>query len=171
MTGMNRLLWSVVCTAVALLIAGCGSGSSTGSSGETSGSTSTASTTTSAASAPGTSTTSPSNPSGGIKVNTTPRYASPSRSAPIQSGLVQIVYRNIAIDPDTLRVKVGSTLRWTNEDSVEHNVTSKEGPEHFASQNFGEGKTFEFKVLKPGVIHYVCTIHPVTMNGTIEVVG
>jgi plastocyanin len=176
MTGMNRLLSPSICAAAALLIAGCGSGSSTGSSSGTSGSTSAASATTSAASAPGTSTTSgsttsPSNPSGGIKVNTTPRYASPSRSAPIQSGLVQIAYRNIAIDPDTLRVKVGSTLRWTNEDSVEHNVTSKEGPEHFASQNFGEGKTFEFKVTKPGVIHYVCTIHPVTMNGTIEVVG
>ena len=40
---------------------------------------------------------------------------------------MQIAYRNIAIAPDTVRVKVGSTIRWTNYDSVEHNVTSEGG--------------------------------------------
>ena len=33
---------------------------------------------------------------------------SPSSSEPVQSGVVQIAYRNIAIDPDTVRAKVGS---------------------------------------------------------------
>jgi plastocyanin len=106
---------------------------------------------------------------GGLRPTTTPKYASPSSSAPVQSGIVPIAYRNITIAPDTLRVKAGSTLRWTNEDAVEHNVTSKEGPAHFASGNFGEGKTFEVKLNRPGVIHYLCTLHPTSMNGTIEV--
>jgi plastocyanin len=88
----------------------------------------------------------------------------------VQSGVVPIAYRNIAIAPDTVRVKVGSTLKWTNYDSVEHNVTSEGGPQKFASKTFGEGATFEVKLNKPGVIHYECTIHPTTMNGTIEVV-
>ncbi len=88
----------------------------------------------------------------------------------MKSGTVQIAYRNIAIDPDTVRVKVGSTIKWTNYDPVEHNVTSKSGPHKFASKNFAEGRTFEFKMTKPGIIHYQCTIHPATMNGTIEVV-
>jgi plastocyanin len=88
----------------------------------------------------------------------------------VQSGVVQIAYRNIAIDPDTVRVKVGSTIKWTNYDPVEHNVTSESGPIKFASKNFSEGHTIEFKMTKPGVIHYECTIHPTTMNGTIEVV-
>ena len=86
---------------------------------------------------------------------------------------MQIAYRNIAIDPDTLRVKVGSTIKWTNYDSVEHNVTSEGGvggPYKFASKLFGENGTYEIKVNKPGVIHYECTIHPTSMNGTIEVV-
>ena len=83
---------------------------------------------------------------------------------------MQVAYRNIAIDPDTLRVKVGSTIKWTNYDSIEHNVTSRGGVAQFASGNFGEGGTYEVKVTKPGIIHYVCTIHPTTMNGTIEVV-
>jgi plastocyanin len=83
---------------------------------------------------------------------------------------VQIAYRNIAIAPDTPKVKLGSTIRWTNYDAVEHNVTSKGGPVSFTSGNFGEGRTFEVKATRPGVIHYLCTIHPTSMNGTIEVV-
>lgn len=146
----------VIACCVPLLAAGCGSSDSSSSS-----TTATTSTTSSTSSAPA---------SGGLKPNTTPKYASPSPSAPVQSGVVQIAYRNIAIDPDTPRVKVGSTIKWTNYDSIEHNVTSKGGVAKFASENFGEGGTYEVKVTKPGIIHYVCTIHPTTMNGTIEVV-
>jgi plastocyanin len=148
----------IACSAL-LLAAGCGSSNS--SSDSSSGSSSTAAT------APKTSS---SATSGGLKANTTPKYASPSSSSPIQSGVVPIAYRNIAIDPDTLRVKVGSTIKWTNYDSVEHNVTSEGGATKFASKDFGEGGTYEVKVTKPGTIHYECTIHPASMNGTIEVV-
>ena len=84
---------------------------------------------------------------------------------------MQVAYRNIAIAPDTLKVKVGSTIKWTNFDNVAHNVTSHDGPQKFASKDFSEGGTFEIKALKPGVIHYECTIHPASMNGTIEVVN
>jgi plastocyanin len=140
----------IACSALALLT-GCGSSGASSSS----------------ASSPTTGTTSPSS---SLKVSTTPKYASPSASAPVQSGVVQIAYRNIAIAPDTLKVKVGSTIRWTNYDAIEHNVTSRGGPAHFASGNFGEGKTFEVKLAAPGVIHYLCTNHPTSMNGTIEVV-
>jgi plastocyanin len=140
---------AIACSAL-LLAAGCGSsGSSPSSTTATTSSTST---------------------SGGLKPDTTPNYVAPSSSSPIQSGLVQVAYRNIAIDPDTLRVKVGSTIKWTNYDSVEHNVTSEGGVAKFASKDFGEGGTYEIKVTKPGIIHYECTIHPASMNGTIEVV-
>ncbi len=155
---------AAACGALALL-AGCGSSSSsTGSSGSTA---------TSSATATSTSTKSRTSTSGSasLKLDTTPRFASPSPSAPVQSGLVQIAYRNIAIDPDTVRVRVGSTIRWTNYDSEQANVTSEGGPYRFASRNFGEGATFELKASKPGVIHYECTLYPVTMNGTIEVVS
>jgi plastocyanin len=141
---------AAACAALALA-AGCGSSGS--------GSTS------AAATAPKTSS------SSGLKAITTPKYASPSSSQPVQSGVVQIAYRDIAINPDTVRVKVGTTIKWTNYDPVEHNVTSKSGPISFASKNFSEGHSIEFKMTKPGVIHYLCTIHPATMNGTIEVVS
>jgi len=139
---------SMACALLALA-AGCGSsGSSTKPA--TAGSTSTA--------------------AHGPRAITTPKYGAPASSAPVQSGTVQIAYRNIAIAPDTLKVKVGTTIRWTNYDSVEHNVTSQTGPQSFVSKNLGEGAGYQITLTKPGVFHYICTIHPATMNGTIEVV-
>jgi plastocyanin len=108
---------------------------------------------------------------GGLTADGKINYASPPANAQVQSGLVKINYHEIAIEPDTLKVKVGSTIEWTNEDPVEHNVTSASGPTKFASKNFGEGGKFTITVTKPGVIHYRCTLHPATMNGTIEVVS
>ncbi len=70
-----------------------------------------------------------------------------------------------------MRAKVGSTIKWINEDPEKCNVTSAGGPYKFASKDFGEGASFELKLDKPGVIHYECTEYPTTMNGTIEVVG
>ncbi len=110
-------------------------------------------------------------PSATVKFQTTPKYGSPRPSAPVRSGLVQVAYRYITIMPDTLRVKVGATIRWTNYDSATANVTSEGGPQKFASRDFGKGGTFEVTVTRPGVIHYECTLYPATMNGTIEVVS
>jgi plastocyanin len=109
--------------------------------------------------------------SGALKLSTTPKFASPPASAAVQSGVVAVAYRNVAIHPDTLKVKVGSTIVWTNYDPLEHNVTSQRGPTKFASANFGEGHSFRVTLTRPGVINYLCTIHPTSMNGTIEVVS
>ena len=75
-------------------------------------------------------------------------------------GVVQIAYRNIAIDPDTVKVKVGSTLEWTNYDHVTDNVTTSRGPEHFASGTSAKGATFEFKLDQAG--HDPLRVHATT---------
>jgi plastocyanin len=147
----------------ATLLAGVGA-AGCGSSGSRSSSSS--STTATATHPSGTTTAN----GGGLKVITTPKFASPSPTAPIQSGIVPIAYRNITIRPETVRVKAGSTIVWRSYDPVEHNVTSISGPQNFRSSNFGEGGTFRVRLRRPGVIHYECTNHPATMNGTIEVV-
>jgi plastocyanin len=157
----RRLAIPAICAALALL-SGCGSSSSSSS-----GSSSSPATT---SSKPAQRTTG----KGGLKVTTTPKFA--TATGPVRSGTVRIAYRNIAIAPDTVRVKVGSTIEWTNFDEVTHNVTSerdrsKIGQQKFASKDFGEGGTFKVKATKPGVINYECTIHPASMNGTIEVVS
>jgi plastocyanin len=89
----------------------------------------------------------------------------------VQSGLVKITYHEFAIEPDTVKAKVGSTIEWINNGPQTCNVTSEGGPYKFASKDFGEGASFELKLEKPGVIHYECTSYPTTMNGTIEVVS
>src|ERR1700677_4841199 len=131
------LLPVVIACSMPLLAAGCGSsGSSDSSSGTASAKSAKTKT------------------SGGLQTDTTPRYASPASSEPVQSGLVQITYSNIAIDPDTVRAKVGSTIEWTNNDPQKCNVTSEGGPYKFSSGDFGEGGTFELKLDKQGTIHY-----------------
>lgn len=148
--------------ALALLVVGCGSSASPSGGAQAGASSTTA--TTSKAGKPKRET--------GLEVNAgkTPDWAKVPSSASTQSGTVQIAYRNIAIEPDAVRVKVGSTIKWTNYDSVPHNVVSEGGAMRFSSGNFGEGRSYELKVTKPGVIHYECTLQPTTMNGTIEVV-
>jgi plastocyanin len=84
--------------------------------------------------------------------------------------VVSVTYAHIAIHPATLTVKVGTTIRWTNLDSVEHTVTSVSGPQKFNSGTFGEGRSFAIKTIRPGVIRYECRIHPTSMRGTIDVV-
>jgi plastocyanin len=146
---MRTGISAVAVCSLALLAASCGSSGSSGTTATTStGATAKA----------------------GPKAITTPNYASPPSSAATQSGTVQVAYRNISIAPNTLKVKVGTTVKWTNYDTIEHNVTSQGGPQALASKNLSEGQTYQVTLTRPGVIHYICTIHPATMNGTIEVV-
>lgn len=157
-----------VCAIAALLLAGCGGGGSSSKAGTSSATTRSGA----AAGSGGSAAKSGGVKSSGVKLDAAKptQYAKVPSSAATGSGLVEIAYRDIAIDPDAVRVKLGSTIRWTNYDSVPANVTSEGGPLKFSSGNFGEGKTYELKATKVGVIHYECTLEPTTMNGTIEVV-
>jgi plastocyanin len=96
--------------------------------------------------------------------------ASTSTAAASSSGGgVTIKMQNIAFDPKAVTVKVGQKVTWTNEDTVDHNVTSQSG-ETIKSDNFGKGGTFSFTPKKAGTIKYVCTIHP-GMTATLTVSG
>jgi plastocyanin len=139
--------------ATALLLAGCGSSKSSSTSTETASTTSKTSSVKSGLTTPG-------------KIN----YAKPPANAPTQSGLIKITYKEFAIEPDTVKAKVGSTIEWTNDNTEKCNVKSEGGPYTFDSGNLPEGRTFVLKLDKPGTIHYECTSYPTTMNGTIEVV-
>jgi plastocyanin len=85
-------------------------------------------------------------------------------AAPSGGKTVTINMKNIAFNPKSVTVKVGTTVKWVNQDSVPHNVTG--GPLH--SPTFSSGGSFTFKATKAGKISYVCTIHP-GMTGTLNV--
>jgi plastocyanin len=75
--------------------------------------------------------------------------------------------KGLRFHPDSTTVRVGEKVTWTNDDSVDHNVTAKKGAS-FKSSNFGKGGTFTFTPKKAGRIQYTCTIHP-GMEGTLTV--
>jgi plastocyanin len=81
-------------------------------------------------------------------------------------GGTTVSMKNIKFAPTSLTVKVGQTVTWTNDDSIDHNVTASDGT--FKSSNFGHGKTFSWKATKAGTFKYTCTIHP-GMVGTLTV--
>ncbi len=80
-----------------------------------------------------------------------------------QEGSVFI--KDFSFIPKTLNVKVGTTVIWTNKDSVSHTITSGED---FDSGNLKKGETFSYTFNKPGTFNYICTIHPY-MKGKIIV--
>jgi plastocyanin len=75
-------------------------------------------------------------------------------------GGTPIAMKNIQFAPRAKTVKVGEKITWTNDDDVDHNVTSVSGPESFKSSDFGQGKTFSYTPSKAGTIAYTCTLHP-----------
>ena len=78
-----------------------------------------------------------------------------------------VVMQGLQFSPKTLTLRVGQTVRWRNEDSVDHNVVATSGAS-FRSRAFGQGGTYEYTPTKPGSIKYVCTLHP-GMSGTLIV--
>ena len=102
-------------------------------------------------------------PAGSSAASSTPA------AVPSTGKTVDITYQNLSIQPANLTVKVGDKIKWTNKDTVIHNVTSESGPLHLASPNFGSGGTYETTATTTGVVHYVCTLHPTAMIGTITI--
>jgi plastocyanin len=85
--------------------------------------------------------------------------------------VTQVAEKNIQFSPKTVTVKKGTTVKWVNEDSVNHDVTKTSGPgPNFASGqgDMKPGNTYIQPVDTPGTIKYQCTVHP-GMTGTITV--
>ena len=77
-----------------------------------------------------------------------------------------IAIQNMAFNPTTLTVPVGTTVTWKNLDNTTHHVVSDTGA--FESSDLTNGQTFNFTFTKAGNYPYHCAIHP-SMTGTIIV--
>jgi glucose/arabinose dehydrogenase/plastocyanin len=76
-----------------------------------------------------------------------------------------------AYQPNPVQVSVGDTVRWTNDDSQPHTVTSGQNatPDGmFDSSIMAPGATFDFTFTEPGEYPYFCLLHP-NMVGTVSV--
>jgi len=68
-----------------------------------------------------------------------------------------------SFNPGNRTVASGTTIKWTNNDSVPHTVTSgSPGNETgvFDSGNIAPGATYEFTFTQAGTFSYFCKVHP-----------
>lgn len=73
--------------------------------------------------------------------------------------------KGLKFTPKTLKVKRGTTVRWSWSGSVPHNVSGK----GFKSKTAGK-VTFSKRFTKKGTYRYVCTLHKAAgMTGVIKV--
>ena len=96
----------------------------------------------------------------------------PAKSGGTAAKTIQVSMKNIQFSPKSLSVAKGTTVKWTNDEGVNHDVTKTGGPgPKFSSGtgNLSQGATYEQKFDTPGTIKYVCTVHAPGMAGIITV--
>lgn len=89
-------------------------------------------------------------------------------SLPAIADTVEVSISDYKYDPAELQIKVGTTVKWTNnEGRVSHSILFT-GPEGFESERFFPGESWERTFDKPGTYSYTCGPHP-EMKGSVEV--
>lgn len=87
-------------------------------------------------------------------------------SGPTATNSVTIT--NFAFSPADITVKKGTTVIWTNQDSVSHTVRETDGQTGPNSSTLSQGKSYSFTYDTTGTFKYHCSIHP-DMTGTVTV--
>lgn len=89
-----------------------------------------------------------------------PSQSQKASDQPIQSteGKVAVAIVDFKYSPETLTVKKGTTVTWTNEDSVAHTVTADDlpGPD---SPSMPKGATYSYTFNEAGTFSYFCQPH------------
>jgi amicyanin len=106
--------------------------------------------------------------------NETPAQTTPTTGTDIsvdaKSGTVTADIQNFAFSPTTLTVKKGTTVTWTNRDSVKHDVMSDTNdPNGPKGPLLAQNETYSYTFDKAGTYPYHCTPHP-RMKAVVEVV-
>jgi amicyanin len=87
-------------------------------------------------------------------------------ATPVQAAdATAVKIANFTFGPQELKVKVGTTVTWINEDDIPHTVVS---PTNFRSKALDTNDTFSFTFTTPGTYKYFCSLHP-HMTGTVVV--
>lgn len=94
----------------------------------------------------------------------TPAASQPSQNQSLPGNQKTVNISNFSFQPTPLDIPVGTTVVWTNNDSVMHQIKS----DTFNSQPLSQGDTFSFTFQTAGTYDYSCAIHP-SMKGQIVV--
>jgi plastocyanin len=90
--------------------------------------------------------------------------ASPDAAA--AGNTVEVAIVNFAFDPAEIEISAGTTVRWTNKDSVPHTATADDGA--FDTGVLQQGDTATHTFAGTGAFTYICAFHP-SMTGTVTV--
>jgi len=82
----------------------------------------------------------------------------------VSADTAAVSIKDFAFNPETLTVKAGTTVIWTNNDSAAHDIKIAD----ITSPMMATGETFEYKFDSPGTYEYSCGVHP-SMKGTVIV--
>ena len=88
------------------------------------------------------------------------------KGASIGGENAQVTIKGFKFTPGEVRVKIGTTVTWKNEDGVAHTVEANDGS--FTSDNLEQGDTVSLTFDKPGRFEYFCGPHP-SMKGAVIV--
>jgi len=80
----------------------------------------------------------------------------------------KVTISNFSFSPSSITVKKGTSVTWTNHDSVAHTVVETDGKVGPKSQAVNPGQSYSFTYNTPGTFAYHCSIHP-DMTGTVTV--
>jgi len=78
--------------------------------------------------------------------------------------VAQVDMSGTAFSPQTVTIAVGKSVRWTNKDPVQHNVTG----ESFGTGNLDPNESATVQFNTAGTFEYECTLHA-GMTGTVVV--
>lgn len=70
----------------------------------------------------------------------------------------EVKIEDFAFSPATIKVKKGTTVTWTNNDSVAHTVTGDNGGPD--SEPIAQGSTYSYTFNETGTFDYHCKPHP-----------
>jgi plastocyanin len=96
-----------------------------------------------------------------------PIESNSSAESPAAGDTLEITIVNFSFSPNEVTIKKGTTVTWTNQDSVIHTATSDTGI--FDSGNLSQGQSFSYTFSTAGTFPYVCTPHKANMKATIVV--
>jgi plastocyanin len=69
---------------------------------------------------------------------------------------VDVSMADLKFDPASLQVKKGTTVVWTNKDTVPHNIVGN----NFSSGPLNPGQSFSYTFSEDGNYDYYCSLHP-----------
>ena len=103
-----------------------------------------------------------------LSVNKSEEPMNVSELAVSDSKTVYVSIENMSFSNETITIKSGDTIVWTQNDATPHTVSRSGGPEMFDSGLLRQGQNFSYTFTRAGDYLYKCSIHPI-MRGKIIV--